>query len=137
MVILGAVLFALGYSKGEAYDQTKGMWLLLAGAATALLGVLITNDGLGIPGMITEGEGFAPATLALPGNDGGLWAQITLHIARWIPQVGIVGMLWGTFQFFEAFRNDDAAQKIKGLKFLFAGALLWQIVHLMTAVLTP
>lgn len=130
MVILGGVQTFLAFNRNEAHDQVKGMWLLIAGAGVLGLGFAIDA------GALSDLADEAPdAVVAF--EDGGLWEKITSTMEPWVQALGAIAMVWGGFQVFEAFRNDDAGQKIKGLKFLIAGVILWQIVHIMGQILAP
>ncbi|MDR1102092.1 MAG: hypothetical protein LBL34_07080 [Clostridiales bacterium] len=126
IIFIGAIQLALAFSQEDANRKARALMVCVTGAA--LWGLT-----KGIEYLFT-GASDTPSVSNVPDPE---MRGLVGDIAKWIPQLGIVVLVWGAFQFVLAFKNDNAGEKIKALKLMFAGGALWQIVNAMNIILGP
>jgi len=113
----GAVKFALAIKDDDAKDQLLGLLIMMSGF---MIRVAVSDFGIfNIPSSYTA---------AAADNE---FKSILKFIGRWTRRVGAVGMLIGATMFGFAIRNNDAGQKVTGMKTLAAGAMVAAVSGLL------
>lgn len=74
---------------------------------------------------------YAVPVLAAPGADTGVaeFNAVILFIAGWIAKLGMVVGFFGAVQCAFGFKNDDADGKVKGLRTMISGFIVFAIAN--------
>lgn len=102
----GAVKFALAVKNDDARDMLSALLVMVSGF---MIAASQSN------GIFTVGAGATAETE---------FRTIMLFIAKWVRRVGAVGTMVGAVMFGFAIKDNNAANKMSGLKTFAAGAMV-------------
>ena len=76
---------------------------------------------------------LSPHFIFAAGNDGG-WGELWSYVAEWVPKLGGGIAALGAIEFIIAFQTEDPQLKVKGMRTVATGAMLFGAAKLITAM---